>query len=65
MALTANVIKQKKDGFEFTISKENFESFCDSIGLYRQEFLHVLDVSEKDYRAGRVTRRTSFRELID
>jgi hypothetical protein len=39
MALTANVIKQKKDGFEFTISKENFESFCDSIGLYRQEFL--------------------------
>jgi len=55
----------KKDSFEFTISKENFESFCDSIGLYRQEFLHVLDVSEKDYRAGRVTRRTSFRELID
>lgn len=65
MALTAKVIKQRKDSFEFKISKENVESFCDSIGLYRQEFLHVLDVSEKDHRAGRVTRRKSLRELID
>lgn len=65
MVLAAKVIKQRKDSFEFKISKENFESFCDSIGLYRREFLHVLEASEKDHQAGRVTRRTSLRELID
>lgn len=65
MALVAKVIKQTKDSIEFKISKENFESFCDSIGLYRQELLRALDASEKDHRAGRVTRRKSLRELID
>jgi hypothetical protein len=64
MALAAKVIKRTKDSFQFKISKENFESFCDSIGLYRQEFLAALDGSEKDHRAGRVTKRKSLRELI-
>ncbi len=64
MALAAKVIKRTKDSFRFKISKENFESFCDSFGLYRQEFLAALDASEKDHRAGRVTKRKSLRELI-
>jgi hypothetical protein len=64
MALTAKVIKRTRDSFEFRISKDNFESFCDSIGLYRREFLDALDASEKDHRAGRVTKRKSLRELI-
>ncbi len=42
MALAAKVIKRTKDSFEFRISKDNFESFCDSIGLYRREFLEAL-----------------------
>jgi hypothetical protein len=65
MALTAKVVKRTRDSFQFEISKENFESFCDSIGLYRREFLEALDTSEKDHRAGRVTKRKSLRELID
>jgi hypothetical protein len=65
MALAAKVVKRTRDSFQFEISKENFESFCDSIGLYRREFLEALDASEKDHRAGRVTKRKSLRELID
>lgn len=64
MAFPAKVIKRTKDSFEFRISKDNFESFCDSIGLYRREFIAALDASEKDHRAGRVKKRKSLRELI-
>lgn len=63
-ALAAKVIKKTKDSLQIKISKENFEAFCDSIGLYRHEFLAALDASEKDHRAGRVTKRKSLRELI-
>lgn len=63
-ALAARVIKKTKESLQITISKENFESFCNSIGLYRGEFLAALDASEKDHRAGRVTKRKSLRELI-
>jgi hypothetical protein len=64
MALAAKVVKRTRDSFQFKISRENFESFCDSIGLYRREFLEALDASEKDHRAGRSTKRKSLRELI-
>ena len=64
MALAAKVVKRTKDSFQFKISKENFESFCDSIGLYRREFLDALDTSEKDHKAARITKRKSLRELI-
>ncbi len=64
-ALAAKVIKRTKNSIQIKISKENFEGFCDSIGLYRQEFFQALDASEQDHRAGRVTKRKSLRELID
>ena len=64
MALPAKVIKRTKDSFEFRISKDNFESFCNSIGLYRREFLDALDASKKVHRAGRVKKRKSLGELI-
>ena len=64
-ALAAKVIKRTKKSIQIKISKENFEAFCDSIGLYRREFLQALDASEQDHRAGRVTKRKSLRELID
>lgn len=64
MALAAKVIKRTKDSIEFRILKENFESFCDSIGLYRREFLAALDSSERDQRAERITKQKSIRELI-
>ena len=46
-ALAAKVIRKTKDSLQIKISKENVESFCDSIGLYRREFLAALDASER------------------
>jgi hypothetical protein len=64
-ALAAKVVKRTKDSIQIKIAKENFEAFCDAIGLYRKEFLEALDASEQDHRAGRVTKRKSLRELLD
>ncbi len=64
-ALAAKVVKRTKNSIQIKISKQNFEAFCDSIGLYRREFLHTLDASEQDHRTGRVKKRKSLRELID
>jgi len=64
-ALAAKVVKRTKNSLQIKITKQNFESFCDSIGLYRKEFLDALNASEQDHRAGRITRRKSLRELID
>ena len=63
--LAAKIIKKTSGGIRIEITKENFEAFCDSIGLYRKEFLEALDASERDHRAGRVTKRKSLDELID
>ena len=46
------------------IRRDTLEAFCDAAGLYRQEFLDLLDESEKDHRASRVTKRKSLYELI-
>ena len=64
-ALAAKVVKKTKDSLQIKITKQNFESFCDSIGLYRKEFLDALNAAEQDHRAGRVTKRKSLGELID
>jgi hypothetical protein len=64
-ALAAKVVKKTKDSLQIKITKQNFESFCNSIGLYRKEFLDALNASEQDHRAGRVTKRKLLRELID
>ena len=64
-ALAAKVVKRTKNSLQIKITKQNFESFCDSIGLYRKEFLDALNASEQDHRAGRITKRKSLIELID
>ena len=46
------------------IRRDTLEAFCNAAGLYRQEFLDLLDKSEKDHRASRVTKRKSLYELI-
>jgi hypothetical protein len=63
-ALAARITKRTRKSLNIEITKENFEAFCDSIGLYRPEFLDALDASERDHRAGRVTKRKTLRELI-
>jgi len=64
-ALEAKITKRTKNKIQIEISKEGFEAFCNSTGLYRGKFLNALDASERDHRAGRVTKRKSLRELID
>ncbi len=63
--LEAKVIRKTKDRIQIEITQENFEVFCDAVGLYRGEFLEALDASERDHRAGRTTKRKSLHELID
>jgi hypothetical protein len=63
--LEAKVTKKTKKSIQIEISRANFEAFCDAIGLYRKEFLDTLEASERDHRAGRVTKRQSLRDLIE
>ena len=64
-ALDARVVKKAKNRIQIEITRENFEALCDAIGLYRKEFLDELEASERDHRAGRVTKRKSLHELIE
>lgn len=61
----AKIKKKTKKSIQIEISREHFETFCDAIGLYRKEFLEALDTSERDHRAGRVTKRKSLREIVE
>ncbi len=62
--LAAKITRKTKSKIQIEITKENYETFCDAIGLYRKQFLEALDSSERDHRAGRVTKRKSLHELI-
>jgi len=55
-------VKSRKISIE--IDKEDFETFCNACGLFKKEFLDLLDASEKDHQEGRITKRDSLRELI-
>jgi hypothetical protein len=63
--LEAKITKKTKNRIRIEITKKSFEAFCDAIGLYKKEFLEALDASERDHRAGRVTKRKSLDDLID
>ena len=63
-ALAGKIIKRSKRSIRIEIRRDDFEAFCNSIGLYRKEFLGALEASERDHRAGRVTRRKSLQDLI-
>jgi len=63
--LKASITKETPKSIYLEINKETFESFCDSAGLYRKEFLKLLDLSEEDHKNGRVTKRESLSELIE
>lgn len=61
--LEAKLTRKPKSKIQIEITKENVESFCDAIGLYRTPFLEALDASERDHRAGRVTKRKGMESL--
>ena len=63
--MQAKITRRTKERLHIEVTRENFEAFCDAVGLYRPECLQALVASERDHRAGRVTKRKSLRELID
>ena len=62
--LKARITRRRADRISIEISRDEFEAFCNSLGLYRKDFLRALDASEEDHRRGRTRRRQSLRELI-
>ncbi len=48
-----------KDKIRFEITKDNYETFCNAVGLYKKDFIETLKKSEADHKAGRVTKRKS------
>lgn len=67
MQKTLPVVLRKKglDKISLEITRDNFEAFCNAIGLFKPEFLTILRKSEADHKAGRVTKRKSLYELIE
>lgn len=61
--LSAELKKVTKDKIRFEITKENYETFCNAIGLYRKDFIETLKKSETDHKAGRTTKRKSLLEI--
>ena len=54
--LKATITKETPKSIHLEISKESFETFCDAAGLYRKEFIELLDHAEEDHKKGRVTK---------
>lgn len=63
--LSADLKRLSKDKISIEITKDNYESFCNAVGLYRQEFIETLRKSEADHRAGRITKRKSLLEITE
>lgn len=61
--LSAELKKISKNKVSFEITRDNYEAFCDAIGLYKKEFIETLKRSEADHRAGRITKRKSLLEI--
>lgn len=61
--LSAELKKVSNDKVKFEITKNNYEAFCNAVGLYRKEFLEALKKSEADHKAGRITKRKSLTEI--
>lgn len=63
--LKATITKETPKSIHLEISKETFETFCDAAGLYRKEFIELLNRSEEDHKKGRITKRKSLSELLN
>lgn len=61
--ISAELKKISKDKVRFEITRDNYESFCNAVGLYKKEFIDALKRSEADHRAGRITKRKSLLEI--
>ncbi len=61
--LSAELKRISKDKIRFEITKENYETFCNAVGLYRKDFIETLKKSEADHKAGRTTKRKSLLDI--
>ena len=61
--LSAEITKVSTDRIRVEITRDNYESFCNAIGLYKKEFVETLKKSEADHKAGRTTKRKSLLEI--
>jgi len=63
--MKARITNETPKSIHLEIDKDVFETFCDAAGLYRKEFLDLLDASEEDHKKTRTTHRKSLSELIE
>ena len=63
--LSAEIKKVSTDRIRFEITRDNYESFCNAVGLFKKEFIKTLKKSEADHRTGRTTKRKSLLEIIE
>jgi len=63
--LSAELKRVTKDKIRFEITKDNYEMFCNAVGLYKKDFLETLKKSEADHKAGRTTKRKSLLEITE
>jgi ABC-type phosphate transport system ATPase subunit len=64
MAKLKAKVTEDNDYIHLKISKDNFEAFCGTVGLFKSSFLRTLEKSEKDLKEGRYTSRKTLNELI-
>lgn len=63
--LSTELKKMGKDKVRFEITKDNYEAFCNAVGLYKKEFIETLKKSEADHKACRITKRKSLLEITE
>jgi len=61
--LSAELKRVGKDRIRLEITKDNYETFCNAVGLYKKEFIQTLRKSEAEHRAGHITKRKSIFEI--
>jgi len=63
--LSAELKRITKDKIRFEITKDNYETFCNAVGLYKKDFIETLKKSDADHKAGRITKRESLLEITE
>ena len=62
--LKTKVNTKARDTITLEIRRDDLEAFCGAVGLYRKDFLDLLEASVEDHKEGRITERKSLSELI-
>ncbi len=65
MAKITTVKRSNSNKLILEINKRNFEKFCATVGIFKKEFIKTLNESLNDHKKGKITRRTSLKELMD